>query len=473
MNKIKIIITLLIAFVIVLNSCNDEGTAINFGGGNIPNGIFKDFTTNEAGVLETTDNYGLRVEVQTVPLNDNEQPGNVTFSIEVPVPDADIPTVAIPSNYRLISKIAKYGPSGFVFAKPVLIWMPAKDEPTPDGLVIIKFDEQNSQWIELPVAGIDSVKRTISAMSFTLGYFALVKNTLVQNNNKLDNPLADNKGMGGIKFGAMSCPVSEVNSYHGPWFLLTIKTMTYLYPDQSSWYTNRAGTNTLICATNSTPSDPTSSFPNPPIKWWLPQGTYEIWITAYSYSVSGQFHSYYYTYSLPATVTINRPLVSQGWGDHIGWFSLTIPAGGDWIKSQSRMIPDQLPCWPTPTKTYGTGTFQATLTWTNTQSLHTDYDLHLYGPNNLHVYHGNKTPEGGFFALDRDWLNEYGNAIENIYSLKNQLPVGDYRVTVKYYSGIANNRYSIRIKRPGSMRTYSGALSTVGQEVEIERFSIR
>jgi hypothetical protein len=279
--------------------------------------------------------------------------------------------------------------------------------------------------------------------------------------------------MGGISFTSTACPETEVGLYHGPWFILTIKTMTYAYPDQASWYTNRAGANTLICTSNSTPSDPTSTFPNPPIKWWLPQGTYEIWITAYSYSVSAQFHSYYYTYSLPATVTINKPLVYQGWSGHTGWFSLNIPSGGTWIKSQSRSIPDQLPCWPTPTKTYGTGNFQATLTWTNTKSLHTDYDLHLYGPNNLHVYHGNKNPEGGFFALDRDWLNEYGSAIENIYSLKNQLPVGDYRVTVKYYSGNPGNRYSIRIKRPGSMRTYSGALTSSGQEVEIEKFTIR
>ena len=43
--------------------------------------------------------------------------------------------------------------------------------------------------------------------------------------------------------------------------------------------------------------------------------------------------------------------------------------------------------WGTITTTYGTGKFQATLTWVNpSEAEHTDYDLHLYGPDNLHVF---------------------------------------------------------------------------------------
>ena len=125
--------------------------------------------------------------------------------------------------------------------------------------------------------------------------------------------------------------------------------------------------------------------------------------------------------------------------------------------------------WGTETKTYGTGKFQATLTWTNPSSeFYTDYDLHLSGPNNLHVYYSNK--KQGCFELDRDWIRDPGDAVENIYSINDNFPAGTYVVKVNHFSGAMGRLYNCRIIMNGKVvKSVSGA---TGDTNEIYRFVV-
>jgi uncharacterized protein YfaP (DUF2135 family) len=120
--------------------------------------------------------------------------------------------------------------------------------------------------------------------------------------------------------------------------------------------------------------------------------------------------------------------------------------------------------------TYGTGAFQATLTWVNNASHTTDVDLHLYGPNNMHVYYNAKVSPDSSFQLDRDWIRQAGNATENIFSTRSAIPTGSYKVTVKHFSGDPTN-YNVRILRSGGVRTYSGSASG-NAETEIATFNL-
>jgi hypothetical protein len=111
--------------------------------------------------------------------------------------------------------------------------------------------------------------------------------------------------------------------------------------------------------------------------------------------------------------------------------------------------------------------FQATLTWTNNEQHSTDLNLHLYGPNGMHVYWLNPQSADSNFILDHNWLRSYGNAIENIYSARS-IPPGDYKVTVHHYSGDPAN-YNIRILRFGTVRNFAGNIFD-NEEIEIMTF---
>ncbi|MEZ4908273.1 MAG: hypothetical protein R2771_11685 [Saprospiraceae bacterium] len=143
---------------------------------------------------------------------------------------------------------------------------------------------------------------------------------------------------------------------------------------------------------------------------------------------------------------------------------MTLPQGGQWKEG----TPDD---WAPPTVTYGTGKFQATLNWTNNSSHYTDLDLHLYGPNEMHVSWENEISSDGVFQLDRDWQEEVGSATENIFSLKNELPSGKYQVKVQLYSGDPVN-FNTRVILDGKVKTYSGNLSTTDSEQLIYEFEL-
>jgi hypothetical protein len=146
---------------------------------------------------------------------------------------------------------------------------------------------------------------------------------------------------------------------------------------------------------------------------------------------------------------------------------IVVPEGGSWLE------PADMAACPTnnnPTIPVGTGDFQATLTWVNTESKSADLDLHLYGPNNLHVYWASSQSSDGTLQLDRDWLNDTGSAVENIFSDAN-FANGDYRLTVKHFSGSLPINFSVRVLLNGASNTYQRSFVSNKQEIEIFRFN--
>mgnify|MGYP001196615685 FL=1 len=198
----------------------------------------------------------------------------------------------------------------------------------------------------------------------------------------------------------------------------------------------------------------------------LPQATYQIWITRTRPGTLSTLTEIY-TYSVPASGTINGPVTyTSVFSNGDGWTTLSLPGGGSWVEGRPTG-------WALPTSTYGTGEVQITLTWVNNQSRQTDVDLHLFGPNGVHVYYSNE--QDGGFELDRDWLEDLGNATENIYSISS-VPAGEYTVRVNLYSGDQTN-FNVRVIQGNNVRNYSGQVTTSNsgndpaQMVTIETFS--
>ena len=90
----------------------------------------------------------------------------------------------------------------------------------------------------------------------------------------------------------------------------------------------------------------------------------------------------------------------------------------------------------------------------------------------MKVYFANKKSADESVELDRDWLSEWGNATENIYSI-GTMPKGDYTIKVHRYSGDATN-FSVRVIRSGAVKTYPKSVAAdFDEEMVIETFKIK
>ncbi len=389
------------------------------------------YTSTTGGTFSTTSGYSVSVIGGVIPRNSDGQAASVTFSIETAV----TPPSAFPAGAALKGPVVRFGPEGFFFQWPVRIRMKYAADIDPSTLTVMYYDAVASRWIALPGSGVDPAQRTISADVLTLGYFALA--TL--------SPSA--KTSTGSAFGGFVYD----NPEPGKWYTLTVRSVSnWVYPWQETWFGSQ-----IVGRTGSTG---TSFIGGPDSKTYIliPQASYEIWVSVTD--GSGVF----YTYTLPLGGRITQEVIygtqTTGWTPIGG-----LPSGGSWVQG----LPTN---WPQPTVTYGTGNFQATLTWVNSSGKITDYDLHLYGPNNMHVFYAARTSPDSSFRLDRDWRSALGHATENIFSLKNTLPAGAYRVAVMHYAGSANS-YSVRILRSGNVRTYSGSTTASG-ETEVASFTL-
>lgn len=198
----------------------------------------------------------------------------------------------------------------------------------------------------------------------------------------------------------------------------------------------------------------------------LPRGTYQFCVEAWEAPMVIPVLRLLkrWTYSQPARANVDRPIsrnVPSYDAPWIGTRPIVLDPGGTW--QEGGRCPR-----PAPTTPVGTGELQATLSWVNTSARATDLDLHLYGPNGLHIYYANKGPLNNL-RLDRDWLRQLGNATENIFSVGSPIPRGDYRLTVRLYSG-APTSYSVRFLFRGSVRSYTNSISS--GEQEIVRFTV-
>lgn len=384
-----------------------------------------------SGTVTTSTGYGVQVIQGSVPPNNQGASANVTFSIESPV----TPPKALSSFAQAKSEIFKVGPDGFSFRWPVKVLIPFKNAEANQVRALF-FDPLLDKWKVIPASNIDNSKKVMEVDAINLGYF--VAATVSQGFSKTNADDAD---------GAF-----EMNGAPDYYYTLTVKSASnFKYPYQAAWYGS-----TIVGMSGTTGSYSTGG-PKQPTHIFLPQATYEIWVTRTKPGTLSTLPQIF-TYTIPATGTLSNSVsFTSALSSGTGWTPLAMPSGGEWKEG----TPDT---WPKPTSTYGTGEFQATLTWINTVSKNSDVDLHLYGPNNMHVYWEYDRSSDGTIELDRDWLEDVGNAVENIYSLK-QMTKGTYTIKVNLYSGDPAN-YSVRVIRAANVKNYSGTISTVNDKDE-------
>ena len=79
----------------------------------------------------------------------------------------------------------------------------------------------------------------------------------------------------------------------------------------------------------------------------------------------------------------------------------------------------------------------------------------------------------GCFELDRDWISNPGNAVENIYSVNDNFTPGQYQVKVHHFGGVVGRRYNCRVIINGVVvKSVSGAIGTNKQFDDIYSFNV-
>ncbi|MDT3738216.1 MAG: hypothetical protein RO257_01805 [Candidatus Kapabacteria bacterium] len=399
-------------------------------------GIVELFNSTNGGTIKTTNGAEITIPAGAIATKTDGSQGSVSFSIEPNIKAADLP-LPIPAGYKLIGSIYGFGPSSFMFNEPLQIYLPAGSESSPENLSITWYNDTEKQWILLPINDIDAVNKRLGASVFELGYFAVVKIEITSGWSG-KGEIQDSKNAGGIRYSP------NTSDYY---YTLSVKAVQYKYPEIG--WPNLIGYN---CSTGSYPTGgplPETRMGN------IPQGDYTIEVSRVKRGTLSSLPGERETYSNPAQITVTGFTVVGGWDwyNWTGWNDLSL-SGGQWMKGDPST-------WPKATIPFGTGQFQATLSWINTSSNNTDLDLHLFGPDNLHVYFSNEVSDDGSLMLDVDWMEETGSAVENIFSTKN-MPKGDYKVYVDTFSGDVPKSFEVRIIRQGSLvKTYRGTATKV------------
>lgn len=428
--------------------------------------VTKSFTSTDPGGSLTLEGNSLVVEPGTVPRLSNGDPATVNFSVEVNVP---LPK-AMPSNMKLVGKTTHFGPEGFIMSQPMLLKFRLPDGVAFDQVSVIGYDNAAGKYGVYPITYFDPDAREVGTVVYELGYYMLA------NVNELNRTRAP-FGAGGIQLNSFNnrgwypqAPSnwSTLNTYNK----LIITNFVPAFPEEMSIWApydpNSNGGQRYWEVW--TPSVAAGGSPNHNIGLTFrgPQGTYTAQLIAYrrTSQLSPQECK---QYSIPLTFTIGGPVVCTSSTTCSGWsLAPELPGGGQW---------NDVDCFsynPTPTIPVCTGDFQATLTWYNGTgwSGETDLDLHLYGPNNLHVYYGNKTPGVGNITLDRDMISETGWVQENICapSLAG-MPRGDYRLEVDLFSG-QDKDFQVRVLRGSQSNTYSGRVTGSDETKTILEFKL-
>jgi len=403
--------------------------------------------TDSFGSVSTASGHVMEIIAGTVPLNQNGQTANVAFSIESPVESpADVP-----SMLSQASGVTRFGPEGFIFHWPVRTLFPYPEDSNPTEMNILRYDDLEEKWKTVPASYVDPINRLIGCDMLQLGNAVLAN--FSSSPHKIAGNTYDECTWGGFKM--QNPPGLEY------YYTLTVKSVSNIACAWQAQYLMTEILGAMGC-TGVSMGKPLSF-----TQILLAQAQYEIWVSR----TTGKSPYKIYTYSVPATGKVEGHVTfgtAQPFGS--GWTPLSMPSGGQWVEGAPSGGPTQ-GGWPANTITWGTGAFQATLSWTNNASHATDLDLILYGPNNMKVYFGNKKSADGSVELDRDWLTEWGNATENIYSIAT-MPKGDYAVKVHRYSGDGAN-FRVRIIRSGTVKSYSKSVAgDFDEEMIIETFTI-
>ena len=406
---------------------------------------------------------GSKIEIASgaIPKNGSNTNAEVTFSIEGTT-QVDNP---LPSSFRQASNnYVIMGPEAFNFALPLTLYFPIGDRE-PSEVCVAKYDDLEGKWLIQPTCTYTEHPRRIGISGMNLGTYVLIENPLLGTNSRAGKHVYSDRGAGGVLLDKV-----DFSGYPDKLaFCITLKKVISLnYPEHAGLFYLQPGT--VIATTGNA-----SYVKN--LGGILPQGEYEVWVSMFTKPWPNEWR----TYSKPIRVHITNPVVhhtlpqAQNYPSiqddvfkQVGWQVIRMSELGSpfsWPKGKPNEI-------PTETDTAGTGKFQATLTWTNSYASATDLDLHLYGPNGLHVFYHTPKPTNAAFNLDRDWRRNSGNAIENIYSVKNDWPKGEYKITVDHFSGTSPKQFNVRILNQGTVKTYRKTITTE-QESTITTFVVK
>lgn len=411
-----------------------------------PQSEVKKMSSTDFGIVETSTGESIEIIPGTVPANSEGNVAEVTFTIET--------NVEAPKGLRnggtFVGGLVKFGPEYFTFAWPVQLALPYGENTDPHDLYVMGYDYGEEKWLVYSKIGIDSESRKIYFNAQKLGVFGLARLSA----DFRDLEWTD----GGFRF-------TDPDQSH--FYTISIAERTNMkYPNQALW----SGASYDRCILGSTGS----KYNKPLSNTWVYafQADYKLWVTRERVGTFGQLPGPKETYSIPIVASLTEPCVcplsATTFPDQnhcAPWVDISLPSGGTWVEGTG-----SVPCWGAPTVTYGTGDFQATLNWINNQSHSTDLDLHLYGPNNMHVSYEKDVSEDGSLKLDRDWLESLGNATENIYSVKD-MPSGDYQIKVKLYSGNPTS-YNLRVIESGAVKNFSSTIEDESEEHLVYEFSL-
>ncbi len=433
----NILKSVLMLLLVVLIAC-DKGDDISLNPNDndvLGTGVVQTFSNLSGGTLSAVSGAKIIVPAGSIGNNTEGNSGEVSFSIEYDLTISDIP-IQIPSKYQLVGDIVKFSPSSFIFTSPLFVYLSAQSLTSLDGVKILRLDEKNGTWIVVPICDIDANNKLLGASTFELGYFAVVieTNTI----GKKSPVLQELHKSGGF---IMEHPGSE--------YYYTILVVSF-----TPKYSEDAGTG-IVGTSGGTGSNTSASGPASVTRLGgIPQGTYGLEISRIRRGTFSTLpgETQYYSNIISMDLGGFSNTQSWDWANWSGWTHIQL-SGGDWVTGTP-------PQWPNPDTPFGTGEFQATLTWVNSYGTGTDIDLHLFGPNGSHVCWYNKNNQDSSIKLDRDWTTGEGYATENIFSTKS-IPKGTYSVYANPFSGSVPKNYEVRIiQRGNSVKTFRGTVTT-------------
>jgi hypothetical protein len=376
----------------------------------------------------------LTVPIQAISETTGGNEGKLVFSLEA---TDDLPR-PLPSCLTQIGYVAKVEPFNFIFKYPVTLTLPIGSNTNIEKISVYKFNEFTNEWDKIPISGFGNKTVIVSVLS--LGYFVAVTDNCTDTNT-----------LGGLRF------IHPENSKKY-FYTLTL----YAYEGGGNGYVLNGSHAYTMPLGNGSP-DLATYIP------YIPKGYYGVYVTREERStissepISIQHYSYVSYAEIETTLNRSGNAINN-WNGYSGWTDLILNSNGRWIEGRPVI-------WGNPTVTYGTGKFQATLTWVNASSSATDYDLHLYGPD-VHVYYSNKSQ--GCFELDRDWVSEIGNAIENLYSIRDEFPAGEYTVKVHLYGGRTGKEFNCRVLYNGEIvRSIRSSISSSKTYEDIYTFTVQ
>lgn len=430
----------LAAFMILLIACEKDDSVSVPIDEVLGDGVVKIITNNSGGSVSTDNGSKIVVPAGAIGTQDNGSNGNISFSIENDIKLSEL-ALPLPTKYQLVGGVIKFSPSSFIFSSPILVYLPASALSNLEGVSILRLNEKENIWVTVPISDIDASKKLLGVSTFELGYFAVVQDKELA--SKSEMTLSPNKS-GGL---LMEHPGN--NDYY-----YTILVVGFVPK-----YAQDISANQVIGSSGHTGgklgSDGPASFTR---LGGIPQGTYQLEISRMRRGTLSTLPGQTEYYSQIITTQVNgfSNTLSWDWANWSGWTTFTI-SGGSWISGRPTY-------WPTADKPFGTGEFQATLTWVNTDNSATDLDLHLFGPSDTHVFWSESVNLDESIVLDRDWMSETGYATENIYSTKS-MPKGNYGIYVNAFGGTTPKNYEVRIiLRGATVKTFRGTVNSTSRD---------